>query len=471
MWWFSPATVSLIAWGVLAFGSEYPWAYAPLLVFASTIGILGLGAPAALKQESRAVVLALALIAAAVGLQLVPLPESVLAVVSPARPEQDYRALLATAVPLPPGPGEAVPGGPRPISVQPGRTLLGLSFLLALSLFFLGCSRALSAVRASGAVRGLMVLGVVVGLVAIVQETSRSPLVYGVWWPRKVESLPAAPIINENHLAGWMVMVFSMALGYLCGGLALGRLDATVGWRRRVIWLGSRDGSDVLLAGLSVLLMALSIVIVLSVSGLACLLLVCLVFGWWTTRGMRRTRWRVLCLAGLSSVPLAAIGWLGIDVVGDELARASWSDVGGRVGIWRDTFRVIGDFPLTGTGFNTYGIAMLAYQTCSTDSHNVEAHNDYLQLAAEGGALVGLPILFGILVFVRQVRRRFREANDDTRIYWLRVGAVTGLAALAFQELVDFSLQMPGNAVLFALLMAVAIHHPPRPKRTRSESR
>ena len=30
---------------------------------------------------------------------------------------------------------------------------------------------------------------------------------------------------------------------------------------------------------------------------------------------------------------MAAIGWLGIDVVGGELAMASWSDVGGRVGI------------------------------------------------------------------------------------------------------------------------------------------
>ena len=49
------------------------------------------------------------------------------------------------------------------------------------------------------------------------------------------------------------------------------------------------------------------------------------------------------------------------------------------------------------------------------------------------------------------------------RIYWLRIGAVTGLAALAFQSVVDFSLQMPGNAVTFALLMAVAAHRPPPP--------
>ena len=100
MWWFAPGTVCLIAWGVLAFGGEYPWAYAPLLVFASTVGVLGLVVPVAGEGVSRSVVLRLALVAAAIGLQLVPLGEPVLAAVSPARLEHDYRALLATSVPV-----------------------------------------------------------------------------------------------------------------------------------------------------------------------------------------------------------------------------------------------------------------------------------------------------------------------------------------------------------------------------------
>jgi hypothetical protein len=35
------------------------------------------------------------------------------------------------------------------------------------------------------------------------------------------------------------------------------------------------------------------------------------------------------------------------------------------------------------------------------------------------------------------------------------------LVAIAFQEFVEFSLQMPGNAVLFTVLAAIAIHRPP----------
>jgi hypothetical protein len=44
----------------------------------------------------------------------------------------------------------------------------------------------------------------------------------------------------------------------------------------------------------------------------------------------------------------------------------------------------------------------------------------------------------------------------------VRAGATVGLVAIAVQELVDFSLQIPGNAVLFVVLAAIALHRPSR---------
>ena len=87
----------------------------------------------------------------------------------------------------------------------------------------------------------------------------------------------------------------------------------------------------------------------------------------------------------------------------------------------------------------------------------MEAHNDYLQLLVEGGWLVTVPALVLIGLFAREVRRRFREGLDDRTGYWIRLGAVTGIIAIAFQEIVEFSLQMPGNAALFTVLCAIAV--------------
>lgn len=480
--WFPPATTLLLAWGALAFGAEYPWAYAPLLVFCTTVGLLGLAAVRGPREE-RTVVLALSLTFCAGALQLVPLPEHVLTLVSPARFAHDFAGLHAAATMTAPEAKPAAGSTLHAISVAPSRTLLALAFLAALSIFFLACGRALSVVRASILARRLVVLGVVVALVAIAQEASGSLRVYGLWFPRKAW-LPAAPFINENHLAGWLIMVFSLTAGYLCGGLARSRRDSggpLRNWRDGLVRFASRDANEPVLVGFAALVMMVAVFFTGSVSGMACLVAASWALAFLALRGKRRVGWAGDRGAGrarrrfmwipvvLALAPLAAAVWAGLDAVGEETAETMSTALvaEGRVGMWEDTLRMIGDFPLAGAGLNAYGVAMLAYQTHDPRMHVVEAHNDYLQLAAEGGVLLVLPAAFALVVLVRAARRRFRENLDDTRTWWLRAGAVTGLCALALQSLVDFSLQMPGNAVLFVLLMAVAVHRPAVRRRRR----
>ena len=132
-----------------------------------------------------------------------------------------------------------------------------------------------------------------------------------------------------------------------------------------------------------------------------------------------------------------------------------------RLNAWNDGADIIRDFPLTGTGLNTYGTATLFYAESGHELWFREAHNDYLQILAEGGLLVGIPAALFIAAFVVAVRQRFREEGRRHRSYWVRVGAVVGLCAIALQSLVEFSLQMPGNATVFVVLAAIALHRAP----------
>jgi O-antigen ligase len=146
-----------------------------------------------------------------------------------------------------------------------------------------------------------------------------------------------------------------------------------------------------------------------------------------------------------------------VDAIAARFEADSTVTLSGRFAIWNDTLDIARDFWLTGTGLNTYGVATLFYQKSLPGAHLREAHSDYLQLAAEGGLLLAVPVLLTIAAFARDVRRRFRASEGSS--YWIRAGAVTGLVAIAIQSTVEFSLQMPGNAVLFAVLCGVALHN------------
>jgi O-antigen ligase len=253
-----------------------------------------------------------------------------------------------------------------------------------------------------------------------------------------------------------MLMVLPTGLGYFMGLVEERIQNSKRDWRKRILWFGSPEASEILLIGFAIGLMGLSLVLTLSRSGIGAFLFSLLLVGWGITRTQSKKAHKILGVALLASLAVVSIEWTGTLSVIARFDALRASGLGGRLVAWRDTIRIIEAFPLTGTGLNTYGSAMMFYQTTDLQDLYMWAHNDYLQLAADGGLLLGLPIAVLIGLFVREVRRRFRERADDRISYCIRLGAVTGLLAVALQDLVDFSLQIPGNAALFVLLCSVA---------------
>jgi O-antigen ligase len=130
--------------------------------------------------------------------------------------------------------------------------------------------------------------------------------------------------------------------------------------------------------------------------------------------------------------------------------------------IWDVALQTAARFWQTGTGLNTFS-AMTLLSNASFQQHFSEAHNDYLQLAAEGGLLVGLPCIGLLITIAVTIGRRMREsaASPDAVARWIRFGAVISLGAIGVQEAVDFSLQIPANAALFTVVLAIALHRAP----------
>ena len=450
------------------FGAVYPWAYWPMLVMCFILGVIGLavfpGSSRTPLLRSPAAVLAVVLTAILV--QLVPLSRPILVSISPAADaflrqyDVVYAASATGLIARSFDPGVA--GVPtHALSIAPQSTLRGLAFVAALGVFCLGTARAMARMGTRRVVRGLIGLALVVALIGIIQKATSLDKIYGIWPPQESQR-PFGPFVNPNHFAGWMIMAMALSIGYLSAQISRGMRGVTPDLRHRVLWFSSREASLLIMTGAAIAVMGLSLVMTLSRSGIGCFAVAILVFGVFVVRrpadGSRRT------VAGIYLVCLltVTVGWAGVDRVVQEFANTRGSGLGNRANAWRDTVQVISDFPLTGSGFNTYGTAMLGYQTVDPDHWWWrEAHNDYLQLMAEGGLLLVVPSIAAIGLFVREVRRRFRDGNADDATYWIRIGALTGIIAMALQEVVEFSLQIPGNAVLFAVLAAIVVHRPP----------
>ncbi|RPJ66872.1 MAG: O-antigen ligase domain-containing protein, partial [Acidobacteria bacterium] len=469
--YFSILLLLVLAWGAFAFGAVYDWAYRPLLWACAGAGLLALVAPGA--NGRRAInwplAAAIALLLAAVGVQLLPLAPAAIARVSPGSDallcKHDVVYALATHAP-------EVPYR-HPLSIDPPGTWLGLACLAAFGALLLGTARAMGRRSLQTLAAGLAIVGLLLALTGIVQsglgvrDRQASGLIYGFWKPIWGTN-PFGPFVNRNHFAGWMLMALPVVLGYFVALVARGMRGVKPTLRHRVLWFSSPEASRVILVGLAAAVMAVSLVLTFSRSGILGFILALAVSAGFVLRGLRtRNAGRVtgarrtVAIGYIVLLAVLAIGWAGIGAVADRFAAAEGTRLNGRLPIWEDTAPILRDFPLTGTGLNTYATAMLYYQVWEPETLTAEAHNDYLQLAAEGGLLVGVPALVFAFVLAWQIRRRFQdEANapGDALTYWLRVGATTGLLAIGLQETVEFSLQMPGNAALFAVLAGIALH-------------
>lgn len=457
------AIAIVLSWGALAFGSVYSWAFWPLALAAAACGGTGLllsrrGASAPLVA-STPLAWCLAAIAAAILVQLAPLPTTVATRLSPRLATVLEQLDVAFAAGL---------TATHSLSIAPASTMTALALFVAFAVLTFGIARVSTLTGARPIAAIICVLGVALAVIGIVQRPLYTGRIYGFWAPLMENSRPFGPFVNPNHFAGWMLMAVPVAFGLLLAGVARGMAGVRPDWRTRLIWLSSREASLTILIGTATAVMAISLVLTMSRSGMVAFAASLAVASWFAIRRLPGESKRMMAVIYLACVLAIAVGCVGGETIAARFATANPANINERLPIWQDTWPMVRDFWLTGTGLNTYGVATLLYQTAQPDVHLREAHNDYLQLLAEGGLLLAVPIACALAVFVRDVRRRFQRSHGSS--YWLRLGAVTGLLAIGAQSVVEFSLQMPGNAVLFAVLAGIALHHPP-PGRGRLDHR
>ncbi len=256
--------------------------------------------------------------------------------------------------------------------------------------------------------------------------------------------------INRNAFAGYLLMVIPLSMGYLFSR-APHQMGRSMGWRFR---LSSLDGKSLLIA-FGIVLMILSLLFSASRMGIASLLLsfslISLLFR--NPEGEKRlSRPSILIL----SLALLWAIWIGLDTVISRFFTTSES-FEDRWTIWVNTFRIIEDYPLFGTGLGTFTQVFPMYRSFHIRGLVTHAENDFLQLISEVGLLgIGLLGILFFYLFYRGVSGiRSLSPGDGER--YIGVGGMVGILALMFHSLVERNIQIPANAFLYAFIWALVL--------------
>jgi len=173
----------------------------------------------------------------------------------------------------------------------------------------------------------------------------------------------------------------------------------------------------------------------------------------------RTLLWVALAAVGLFVFALMLIGPKGRSLTDLRLAESvsSGLSLSERGMLYRRTLAMIPDFPLFGVGMGAWGELFTRYVSppWSPFFYYRQAHNDYLQFAAESGLIALLAL--GWLSWRLLGRIGAAMRSGDPRKWPLLAAVVAAVIATALHELIDFNLHVPANAVLLAVLLGLGL--------------
>ena len=178
----------------------------------------------------------------------------------------------------------------------------------------------------------------------------------------------------------------------------------------------------------------------------------------------RKGRMVVPVLAAFLVLVAGMLLWLGGSELADRMtslrtdARSELSG-GTRLGIDRDAVRIFRNKPILGWGLGAFPVIYPEYRSFYTDLFVNQAHNDYLQLLDEMGALGFATMLWFIGASYYGATKKMDAWTKDPNGA-LAVAAMLGVTGILVHSLVDFNLQVPANAALFYVLCVVAALEP-----------
>ena len=462
--------LALLVWAPIPLGSHRAWAWSILEV--AVFGLLaawillwawkGIEPPPALRRSWPAWIVLGSWIALQ-ALHVVPFSREVVAALSP----ESARVQMAIAqVGLEPG--------SLTLSVEPNASWVSLlKTLMYASIFFLVLALVSTRPRVLLLARVLVYAAVFHSVYAVLMHLAGIHAeFFGVEFRHGDSASGTYP--NRNHFAGFLEMTLAIGTGLLIASLSDRSADS---WKKFIRLTIEWILSPKMILRLSLCILVIALTTTHSRMGNTAFFSSLLIAGLiGIVLARYATRNTVILLASLVIIDLVIVGsWFGVEKLAQRIERTTVEDVQEREDPAAYSVDLIRDYPVFGAGPGTFYVAFPRYRQEKVQAFFEHAHNDYAQFASESG-LLGLSLL-GILVamtlgaaMLAQWRRR------DPLMRGMAFACVMGVTSILIHSWTDFNLQIPANASLFMVLLAlgwISLHldrGDPGRAKVRSES-
>ncbi len=381
--------------------------------------------------------------------QMLSLPEALLKIISPGA--QSVYSETGRALNMG---GAATAGGT--VSLNAYATGVELVKIFSyLGVFFLIGGNITSKRQVKRLLTVVIVTGFAVALFGLIQNLTWNGRLY---WTRELTQggNPFGPFVNKNNFAGYIVMIIPLSLG---------------------MFLAKRDNGMKALFGFMAVVMASALFLSLSRGGMFAFIgAIAVMGGLLFTAKYEGGYKRGLLLFGAFLVPLILyLLYIGIDPVVDRLATLGDKETylrEGRWAVWGATASIVGDYPIFGSGLDTFEAVFPAYQPL--EASNVrwrDAHNDYLQFTAETGtAGVVIALTFFGLIF-KNAFSALGSLRGGAHNYFL-IGLISSVVGFLLSIIFTFNTHIPANAMLFVVILAMVVKmSDSKIKRTKREEK
>jgi O-antigen ligase len=397
---------------------------------------------------------------AVVALQLIPLPPSVVAWISP-----DSYTIWRSASRLTTLAG----GGVRssfPTSIDPRATALELFRLTGLFAAFV---TAALLIRTSARRRALAITACAVATFEVLYGVREAALGrYAVWgWINKlVYGRITGTFVNPNHFAHYLAVVLPLPL-YLAATLWRRAGSPETPFARRLVILLETMPLRFGIAALTAVACGAGVLLSQS-RGALLALLAGLLFVTAMIPGRRMTRVALAALGGIAAVLTLAL------VLGRERTierfTGTVAEAEGRTATITAALRVWHRYSILGSGAGTFEFAVPMEHRGEMAKLYTHAHNDYAEIGATTGTL-GFTVAMVALIggYVALARMTFGHASADLA-FTRRAFQAAALASMTIamtHALVDFNFFIPSNAGTLAAISGAAVASVDHDRRTR----